>query len=100
MPKLVRAKRTGFWGGNRRRAGAVFPVEDNAKESWFEDVGPAPEGTELPTQLSTAQAPPPKGFVQVMKELGEKKQSEASPETFAEASQLAGIDDGSVSDLT
>lgn len=41
MAKLVRAKRNGFWDGHRRRAGAVFPVADDAQESWFEDVGPA-----------------------------------------------------------
>lgn len=99
MAKIVRAKRTGFWDGNRRRAGAVFPVADDAKESWFEDVGPAPDGTKLPTQLQTAQAPPPKGFVQVMQELAEKRAAE-QPATLAEASQNAGVDDGSISDLT
>lgn len=102
MAKFVRAKRTGFWDGNRRREGAVFPVADNAKESWFEDVGPAPAGTKLPEQLQGAQAPAPKGFVQVMKELGDKKTASHAqqPQTLAEASQNANVDDGSVSDLT
>ncbi|MFO7306755.1 MAG: hypothetical protein C0P74_014690 [Gammaproteobacteria bacterium] len=102
MAKLVRAKRNGFWDGHRRRAGAVFPVADDAQESWFEDVGPAPAGTELPVQIKNAQAPTPKGFVQVMQEIAvskERTESQAPqvPMTFAEAREY--IDDG-VSDLT
>lgn len=98
MAKLVRAKRNGFWDGHRRRAGAVFPVADNAQESWFEDVGPAPAGTELPVQIKNAQAPTPKGFVQVMQEIAAPKVPEPQvPMTFAEAREY--VDDG-VSDLT
>lgn len=100
MAKLVRAKRTGFWDGQRRRAGAEFPVADKAKASWFEDIGPAPAGTLLPAQLQNAQAPAPRGFVQVMKELGEKTVAEQPVSTLAQASQNANVDDGSVSDLT
>lgn len=96
MAKFVRAKRTGFWDGHRRRAGAVFPVSDRANEPWFDEIGPAPAGVELPTQLQGAQAPPSKGFVQLMKELGEKKAAE-QPKTLGEASQS--VDDGA-SDLT
>jgi hypothetical protein len=68
--KLVRALRKGSWDGHRRRAGAEFVVAESAKESWFEDVGPAPEGVELPTQLPGPQSAPRKGFVQLMQELG------------------------------
>jgi hypothetical protein len=96
MAKFVRAKRTGFWDGQRRRNGAVFPVADNADENWFEAVGPAPAGTELPAQLLTAQAPPPRGFVQVMADLAKAEQAQR-PKTLSEASSA--VDDGA-SDLT
>lgn len=72
--KLVRAKRQGTYDGHRRRTGATFVVRATANESWFEDAGPAPEGSELPPQLQNAQAPRGKSFTQVMKELGESEQ--------------------------
>ena len=104
MAKMVRAKRGGFWDGHRRRAGAVFPVADDAKESWFETVGPADPDVTLPAQLQTAQAPPPRGFVQVMDELaktraGNAKSAQLQPQTLGEAARSVLVDDG-VSDLT
>lgn len=71
--KLVRAKRTGSSYGHRRRAGSTFvvPAEGpGSSEIWFEDVGPAPEGSELPVQITNAQAPQRKTFIGVMKDLG------------------------------
>lgn len=41
----VRAIADGFYGGERKRAGAVFEVKDGVKSKWFEPVGdskPAP----------------------------------------------------------
>lgn len=99
MAKIVRAKKTGFWDGHRRRAGAEFPVADGARESWFEDTGKKADDAELPAQLRTAQAPAPKGFVQVMSELG-KASAAQPPQTLADVGQNAGLDDGSVADLT
>jgi hypothetical protein len=85
--KLVRAKRQGTYDGHRRRAHATFVVAADADESWFETVGPAPEGAELPPQLQTAQAPRAKSFTQVMAELGEPQLPTAVPQeqTLAEA---------------
>jgi hypothetical protein len=78
MTKLVQATRGGFWDGHRRREGSIFPVADGDKAAWFEDVGPAPEGTELPTQLDGPVAPPPRSFNQAMKELS-KGRKKAAP---------------------
>lgn len=36
--KLVKATAQGFYKGERKRAGAVFEVPDNAKSQWFVDV--------------------------------------------------------------
>ena len=41
----VRATATGFYGGERKREGAVFEVKDGAKSKWFVPVDaskPAP----------------------------------------------------------
>lgn len=91
--KMVRAKRTGFWDGHRRRAGAVFPVIATAKEDWFEDVGPAPEGTELPKQIVNVQAHAQKGFIELMKQQGNSEPSASPPvpQTLAEAQVQAPV---------
>ncbi len=34
----VRAIADGFYGGERKRAGAVFEVKDGARSKWFEPV--------------------------------------------------------------
>ena len=34
----VQAKADGFYGGVRRRAGAVFEVKDGVKSKWFDPV--------------------------------------------------------------
>jgi hypothetical protein len=89
--KVVRAKRMGSWDGHRRRAGAEFVVAADASESWFEEVGPAPEGAELPVQITNAQAPVGKSFIDVMKQLGDKAHKASTllgdqkPMTLAEA---------------
>jgi len=69
--KEVRALRQGSYDGHRRRQGVVFVVRADAKEAWFEDVGPAPADAEIPAQLPSAQAPRGKSFIDVMKSLGE-----------------------------
>lgn len=38
MATLAKALQTGFYDGQRRRAGEVFPVKDGATASWFEIV--------------------------------------------------------------
>ena len=68
--KMVRALRQGSYDGFRRRAGAIFPVAADADEKWFEDIGPAPEGTEIAPQLQNAQAPAGRSFIDTMKRLG------------------------------
>ena len=85
--KTVRALRQGFYDGHRRRAGAEFVVRADAREAWFEDVGPAPEGAELPAQLPDARAPNVKSFVEVMAQLGDKPvvAEPPKPMTVAEA---------------
>ena len=88
--KLVRAKRTGSYHGHRRRTGSVFVVPADAKEVWFEDAGPAPEGAELPSQLQTAQAPIRKTFIGVMKELG-RQDLEVKPVVAPEPQTLAEV---------
>lgn len=88
--KLVRAKRTGSSYGHRRRAGSTFVVPADAKECWFEDVGPAPEGAELPAQITNAQAPQRKTFVGIMKELG-RQDIEAKPPVVEEPQTLAQV---------
>jgi hypothetical protein len=50
----------------------------NAEESWFVDLGPAPEDTELPPNGSNGQAPKRKSFIDVMSELG-KPQAPVDP---------------------
>jgi hypothetical protein len=76
--KIVRATRKGSYDGHRRKIGDEFPVRADAKESWFVDVGPAPEGTELPSNGVAGQAPKRKSFIDVMNELG-KPQAPVNP---------------------
>lgn len=71
--KMVRATRNGSYDGHRRRKGAEFAVHKDAKEAWFVDIGPAPEGTELPPNGANGQAPKRKSFIDVMNELGQPK---------------------------
>lgn len=68
--KLVRAVRTGFWEGHRRRKGAEFTVDANAKEVWFVDVGAAPAGDKAPAQLTDARGPQRRTFVGAMEQIG------------------------------
>lgn len=84
--KLVRAITQGFYDGNRRRAGAEFVVKADAKESWFEDVGPAPEGAALPTPLVDGKPAAGKPFIQVMQELGKPQvpRNPPQPKTLRE----------------
>lgn len=74
--KLVRALRTGFWEGHRRRKGAEFTVDADAKEVWFVDIGSAPEGDKAPAQLTDARGPQRKTFVGIMEQLGKKDAQE------------------------
>lgn len=84
--KTVKALRAGTYDGHRRREGAEFVVDAAAKESWFVDVGPAPEGAELPPQIANAQAPAAKSFIDVMQQLKEPTKNELpKPMTLNEA---------------
>lgn len=84
--RMVRAKRNGSWDGHRRRAGVVFPVKEGVKESWFEDVGPAPEDVELPPESPAISSPTPKGFIDIMKEQANTERApDPQPSTLAEA---------------
>lgn len=84
--KEVEAVRTGSYDGHRRRAGARFFVDASAKEDWFIDIGPAPEGAELPGQLQNAQAPRGKSFIDLMRQLGKPQLPQPVREqTLAEA---------------
>lgn len=49
----VKATTDGFYGGERKRAGAVFEVKDGTKGKWFEPV-------EDSSQLSRQRAKPAK----------------------------------------
>lgn len=90
--KMVRALRDGTYDGHRRRKGAEFPVAAGAQESWFMEIGPAPEGATLPTQITNAQAPSAKSFVEVMQQLKDPVvNAPPTPMTLAEA-QAAGAD--------
>jgi hypothetical protein len=90
---MVRAKRQGTYYGHRRRAGAIFAVEVDAKESWFEDYGDAPAEAELPAQIQNAQPPRGKSFNEVMKELADPVVDTTlgaqKPMTLAEAAATA-----------
>jgi hypothetical protein len=64
----VKAITDGFYGGERKRAGAVFEVKDGAKSKWFEpvkDASPAakpkakPAKSEEPLALSELQKAQP-----------------------------------------
>lgn len=102
--KLVRALRTGFWEGHRRRAGAEFTVDAEADEAWFVKVGAAPAGDQAPTQLRDARGPQRRTFVGAMEQIAQKDAAQLAkltPLPVAEAPAPAedpGVDGGSAGD--
>lgn len=86
--KLVRAKRTGSYDGHRRRAGSEFPVRADARECWFEDVGPAPEDAELPSQIQNVQAPKRKSFTEVMAQQGRTDVEPSTPVPVTQSDEV------------
>jgi hypothetical protein len=98
--KWVRAKRTGFWNGHRRRAGVEFLVNADAKEVWFEDVRPAVEGDAEPVAAPvTAQAQGKRGFIDVMAQLTANAGKAPEAPTPVPLSQVAVLPPGSGADL-
>lgn len=55
MAKNVRALEDGFYGGARRRKGAVFAIPDTAKlGKWMEEIKPAKEPAKATAQVKEA----------------------------------------------
>lgn len=76
--KLVRAIKTGFWEGHRRRKGAEFTVPASAKEAWFVEIGPAPAGDEPAAQLKDARGPQKRTFLGAMDVIAAKEAGEVA----------------------
>lgn len=73
--KTVRALKTGFYEGHRRREGAIFTVPAGAKEDWFVEIGPAAEDDTAPAQLLEVRSPPPTTFVGVMDRIAQQERA-------------------------
>lgn len=56
MATLAKALQTGFYDGQRRRAGDVFPVNEGAKASWFEIVASEVAKPEVSKKAKKAKA--------------------------------------------
>lgn len=70
----VIATATGFYDGERRRAGAIFEVKDGATSKWFEPAKEkAPvEAKAKPAVKESAKKKEPETFSEVTKQLAEQ----------------------------
>lgn len=93
--KTVRALRTGFYEGHRRREGALFTVPADAHENWFVAVGPAAEDDAAPEQLMQVRAAPPATFVGTMDKLAKERSAREQElsKPLSEIAAPAGADD-------
>lgn len=76
--KKVRALRTGFWEGHRRRTGAEFTVDAKASEKWFVEIGAASADDAPPPQLQDARSAPKKTFVGAMDSIAKAESAKAA----------------------
>ena len=86
MATLAKALQTGFYDGQRRRAGEVFPVKDGATGSWFEIVTTdvvKPEGKK--SKKAKAEAAPVAETVEVTEAEAEVEVVETVEKTLSEA---------------